>query len=219
MTSSNTSTARRLMVQLDDTGKQRAFDGKGEDSTGATFKPAASGSRDTRAGATGDRRVHSAPRWKLRGDGCGIQTARHCKREGRGQEARITFPPPGRRSPHPRSRIRPPRRPFAPARSLCPAARRQARADHPLGPRRRLGHGGPSRPHGRAAHRLRVRGGQHRLSPQPAGEVPRADRRLQGGGALAAAHAKAYNLDGAHIGAWGASAGGHLVALLGTSGT
>lgn len=32
------------------------------------------------------------------------------------------------------------------------------------------------------------------------------------------AHAKFYNLDSAHIGAWGASAGGHLVALLGTSG-
>jgi acetyl esterase/lipase len=31
-------------------------------------------------------------------------------------------------------------------------------------------------------------------------------------------HARAYNLDAAHIGAWGASAGGHLVALLGTSG-
>ena len=32
------------------------------------------------------------------------------------------------------------------------------------------------------------------------------------------AHSKFYNLDGAHIGAWGASAGGHLVALLGTTG-
>jgi acetyl esterase/lipase len=31
-------------------------------------------------------------------------------------------------------------------------------------------------------------------------------------------HAREYNLDAAHIGAWGASAGGHLVALLGTSG-
>jgi acetyl esterase/lipase len=31
-------------------------------------------------------------------------------------------------------------------------------------------------------------------------------------------HGKGYNLDVAHIGAWGASAGGHLVALLGTSG-
>jgi hypothetical protein len=28
----------KVRVQLDDTGKQRAFDGKGEDSTGATFK-------------------------------------------------------------------------------------------------------------------------------------------------------------------------------------
>lgn len=33
----------KAFVQLDDTGKQREFDGKGEDSTGATFKPAASG--------------------------------------------------------------------------------------------------------------------------------------------------------------------------------
>ncbi len=32
------------------------------------------------------------------------------------------------------------------------------------------------------------------------------------------AHAKDYNLDAAHIGVWGSSAGGHLVALLGTSG-
>ena len=32
------------------------------------------------------------------------------------------------------------------------------------------------------------------------------------------AHAKEYNLDGGRIGAWGDSAGGHLVALLGTSG-
>lgn len=32
------------------------------------------------------------------------------------------------------------------------------------------------------------------------------------------ANAKTYNLDPGHFGAWGASAGGHLVALLGTSG-
>lgn len=32
------------------------------------------------------------------------------------------------------------------------------------------------------------------------------------------AHARAYSLDPNHIGVWGASAGGHLVALLGTSG-
>ena len=32
------------------------------------------------------------------------------------------------------------------------------------------------------------------------------------------AHAAEYHLDAGHIGAWGASAGGHLVALLGTSG-
>jgi acetyl esterase/lipase len=32
------------------------------------------------------------------------------------------------------------------------------------------------------------------------------------------AHAKEYNLDANHLGAWGSSAGGHLVALLGTSG-
>lgn len=32
------------------------------------------------------------------------------------------------------------------------------------------------------------------------------------------AHAKEYNIDPAHIGVWGASAGGHLVALVGTSG-
>lgn len=34
----------------------------------------------------------------------------------------------------------------------------------------------------------------------------------------ARAHAKEYNIDPNHIGAWGSSAGGHLVALLGTSG-
>jgi len=32
------------------------------------------------------------------------------------------------------------------------------------------------------------------------------------------AHAKKYNIDSDHIGVWGSSAGGHLVALLGTSG-
>jgi acetyl esterase/lipase len=32
------------------------------------------------------------------------------------------------------------------------------------------------------------------------------------------AHAEEYNLDANHIGVWGGSAGGHLVALLGTSG-
>ncbi|MDZ4290102.1 MAG: prolyl oligopeptidase family serine peptidase, partial [Prosthecobacter sp.] len=32
------------------------------------------------------------------------------------------------------------------------------------------------------------------------------------------AHAKDFNLDPQHFGAWGSSAGGHLVALLGTSG-
>ncbi len=32
------------------------------------------------------------------------------------------------------------------------------------------------------------------------------------------AHAKEYGLDASHFGAWGSSAGGHLVALLGTSG-
>lgn len=32
------------------------------------------------------------------------------------------------------------------------------------------------------------------------------------------AHARAFNLDPNHVGVWGASAGGHLVALLGTSG-
>jgi acetyl esterase/lipase len=32
------------------------------------------------------------------------------------------------------------------------------------------------------------------------------------------AHAKEYNLDAGHFGVWGSSAGGHLVALLGTSG-
>jgi acetyl esterase/lipase len=32
------------------------------------------------------------------------------------------------------------------------------------------------------------------------------------------AHAKQYNLDPDHVGVWGASAGGHLVALLGTTG-
>jgi acetyl esterase/lipase len=32
------------------------------------------------------------------------------------------------------------------------------------------------------------------------------------------AHAGAYNLDGEHVGAWGDSAGGHLVTMLGTTG-
>jgi len=32
------------------------------------------------------------------------------------------------------------------------------------------------------------------------------------------AHSKFYGLDGAHVGAWGTSAGGHLAALLGTTG-
>ena len=32
------------------------------------------------------------------------------------------------------------------------------------------------------------------------------------------AHAKSYNIDVDHVGVWGASAGGHLAALVGTSG-
>jgi hypothetical protein len=34
----------KALVQLDETGMQRPFDGRGDDSTGATFKPAGPGS-------------------------------------------------------------------------------------------------------------------------------------------------------------------------------
>jgi dipeptidyl aminopeptidase/acylaminoacyl peptidase len=64
----------------------------------------------------------------------------------------------------------------------------------------------------------RLRGGQHQLSPEPARHFPRAARRLQSRRPLAARHAKENNLDPDRFAAWGASAGGHLVALLGTAG-
>ena len=45
-----------------------------------------------------------------------------------------------------------------------------------------------------------------------------ADRGLQGGDPLAARAREGYSLDPQRFGVWGSSAGGHLVALLGTSG-
>ena len=59
---------------------------------------------------------------------------------------------------------------------------------------------------------------QHQLPADRRSKVPRANSRCQGRCPLAAGNAKKFNLDPDHFGAWGSSAGGHLAALLGTSG-
>ena len=58
----------------------------------------------------------------------------------------------------------------------------------------------------------------HQLPAQPARGLPGSDPGLQGSRPLPPRDAKKYNLDPDRFGAWGASAGGHLVALLGTTG-
>ena len=64
----------------------------------------------------------------------------------------------------------------------------------------------------------RIRGCDHQLSAFGRAEVSRGDRGLQGGGSLAPRHADDYGVDHQAIGAIGLSAGGHLAALLATSG-
>jgi acetyl esterase/lipase len=59
---------------------------------------------------------------------------------------------------------------------------------------------------------LNYRYSQQALFPAQIEDCKAAIRWLRG-------HASTYGYDGEHIGAWGASAGGHLVALLGTTGT
>ena len=58
---------------------------------------------------------------------------------------------------------------------------------------------------------INYRFSQHALFPAQIEDCKAAIRWLR-------ANAKKYNLDAGHIGVWGASAGGHLVALLGTTG-
>ena len=64
---------------------------------------------------------------------------------------------------------------------------------------------------GYAAASINYRFSQHALFPAQIEDCKAAIRWLR-------ANAKKYNLDAGHIGVWGASAGGHLVALLGTTG-
>jgi acetyl esterase/lipase len=63
---------------------------------------------------------------------------------------------------------------------------------------------------GYAVASINYRLSQHAVFPAQIEDCKAAIRWLR-------AHAKKYNLDPDHIGVWGASAGGHLVALLGTS--
>jgi acetyl esterase/lipase len=74
--------------------------------------------------------------------------------------------------------------------------------------------GGPALPFvskGYAVASINYRLSQHAKFPAQIEDCKAAIRWLR-------ANAKTYNLDPDHIGVWGASAGGHLVALLGTSG-
>jgi acetyl esterase/lipase len=74
--------------------------------------------------------------------------------------------------------------------------------------------GGPALPFagkGYAVASINYRLSQHAIFPAQIEDCKAAIRWLR-------AHAKKYHLDPDHIGVWGASAGGHLVALLGTSG-
>ncbi len=64
---------------------------------------------------------------------------------------------------------------------------------------------------GYAVASINYRLSQHAIFPAQIEDCKAAVRWLR-------AHAKAYNLDPERFGAWGSSAGGHLVALLGTSG-
>jgi acetyl esterase/lipase len=64
---------------------------------------------------------------------------------------------------------------------------------------------------GYAVASINYRFSRHAIFPAQIEDCKAAIRSLR-------ANAKKYNLDANHIGAWGASAGGHLVALLGTSG-
>ena len=64
---------------------------------------------------------------------------------------------------------------------------------------------------GYAVASINYRFSQHAIFPAQIEDCKAAIRWLR-------ANAKKYNLDAGHIGVWGASAGGHLVALLGTTG-
>ena len=63
-----------------------------------------------------------------------------------------------------------------------------------------------------------LRRGQHQLPPQPASRFPAQINDCKAAIRWLRAHAAEYRLDPDHIGVWGASAGGHLAALLGTTG-
>ena len=80
--------------------------------------------------------------------------------------------------------------------------------------RRQQGRAAPSAscvPHGYAAASVEYRFSQKAVFPAQIQDCQAAIRWLR-------ANSKKYNIDPDHIGVWGDSAGGHLVALLGTSG-
>ena len=66
--------------------------------------------------------------------------------------------------------------------------------------------------------RPRLRRRQHRISLQPEGDLPAQIQDCQAAIRWLRANAKKYNIDPNRIGVGGASAGGHLAALVGTSG-
>ena len=72
--------------------------------------------------------------------------------------------------------------------------------------------------HGPGVGQSRVCGCHNFLPSQWRGEVSCTDSRLQGSGEVSSAYADEYGIDADHIGAIGLSAGGHLTALLATSG-
>ena len=86
----------------------------------------------------------------------------------------------------------------APGPLLAGAIRREAAGDRRHS-RRRLVGGKQGRMQGSAIG-PGIRGRVHRLSPERRGDLPRADRRLQGRGPLAPGHAGKYNLDTDRIG-------------------
>ena len=154
----------KASVQPDDTGVPRAFDGGGEDSTGATFKAAGSG-----AGVPEPMQPAIAAFAPHRKGKSGVTVAEFDLRaiarvrpEDEKRPSAFTLPDGVRLIPD-LEYARPDGQSllldlYGPPRSARPAP------DHPLGPRRRLGRPGrPSRPHGLAAHRLRVRRGQYRI--------------------------------------------------------
>jgi alpha/beta hydrolase fold len=208
----------KALVQLDDTGKLRGFDGKGEDSTGATFRPTASGT-----GMPEPAQPAIAAFTPHHDGNSGVTVAEYERlviANERSDERKPAPPPllpdgvrliPDLEYAHPDGH------------SLLLDLYVPPRGDQPA-PIILWVHGSgwdmgdrhdrtavPLTAYGYAVASIDYRLSQQATFPAQIEDCKAAVRWLR-------AHAKGYNLDGDHIGAWGASAGGHLVALLGTSG-